>query len=123
MAQRLVFHYVYPVAREVLATRLERVLTEIDGVTLIRMEADGTRAILQTGVTWSSWGQNMIATVEELAPFNTRLTVTGQVRHIFCSSGWGERFHARWFARQLNRALAPWEPIEVRSAGFARHHG
>ena len=60
MAHRLVYDRVRPVSGDVLWERLESVLTAMDGVTLIRMETDRKRAILQTGVTWTSWGQNMI---------------------------------------------------------------
>jgi hypothetical protein len=47
----------------------------------------------------------MIATMEALGVARTRLTVGGQMRHTFLSSGWGERVHARGFARDLERAL------------------
>lgn len=118
MAQRLVLNRVYPVSREALWELLEMVLTEVAGVTLIRTEADRKRATLQTGVTWTSWGQNMVATVEAMTPATARLTITGQVRHTFLSSGWGEALHAKGVARRLDRALG-----QVTRPGLARWAG
>jgi len=62
-------------------------------------------ASFKTGVTWTSWGQNMIARVEPLEGNGARLDITGQIRSTFLATNWGEELHEAGFVRGLTNAL------------------
>jgi hypothetical protein len=95
----------YQVSPEILWSALKQALTTLDGVTLKQAEDTRKTASFKTGVTWTSWGQNMIANIEPLEQEGTRLHITGQIRHTFLSSNWGEDLHESGFVRRLNDFL------------------
>jgi hypothetical protein len=95
----------YQVAPETLWTVLKRALTTLDGVTLEQADNVQKIASFKTGVTWTSWGQNMIASVEPLGSEEVRLHIMGQVRNTFLSSNWGEEVHESGFVRGLTNLL------------------
>jgi hypothetical protein len=95
----------YQVAPETLWIALKRALTTLDGVTLDQANDAQKTASFKTGVTWTSWGQNMIATIELLESEEARLHIMGQVRHTFLSSDWGEDLHSSGFVHGLTNLL------------------
>jgi hypothetical protein len=95
----------YQVTPDTLWAVLKRALTKLDGVTLDRADDVQKIASFKTGMTWTSWGQNMIASVEPLGSEEVRLHITGQVRHTFLSSNWGEELHESGFVRGLTNFL------------------
>lgn len=95
----------YNLAPETLWEAMKRALTKVDGVTLEEADDIEHKASFKTGVTWTSWGQNMIATVEPLAEQKSRVAITGQIRHTFLSTNSGEELHEKGFVRNLTEAL------------------
>jgi hypothetical protein len=95
----------YQVPSDVLWTAVKRALTTVDGITLEQADDVQKTALFKTGVTWTSWGQNMIASVEPLGADAVRLHITGQIRNTFLSSNWGEELHEKGFVRGLTDAL------------------
>jgi hypothetical protein len=95
----------YQVATEILWAVLKRALTTLDGVTLEQADDAEKIASFKTGVTWTSWGQNMSASVEPIGSEEVRLRITGQIRHTFLSSNWGEDLHKAGFVRGLTDFL------------------
>jgi Ser/Thr protein kinase RdoA (MazF antagonist) len=84
---------------------LKRALRTVDGITLEQADDAEHTAIFKTGVTWTSWGQNMVASVEALGEQAARLHVSGQIRHTFLATNWGEELHQKTFARSLTEGI------------------
>lgn len=95
----------YDLPPKTLWETMKHALTRVDGVTLEEADDAEHQASFKTGVTWTSWGQNMIARVEPLGEARSRVTITGQMRHTFLSSNVGEELHEKGFIRNLTRAI------------------
>lgn len=105
MRNQQVLLHSYPVPAETLWAVLKRALTLLDGVTLKQTDDEQKVASFQTGMTSTSWGQNMIASLEPIGGGEVRLLIIGQIRHTFLSSNWGESLHNSGFARRLKNFL------------------
>ena len=92
-------------APDVLWKQLLSALATVDGATLVAANHDGKELRFMTGVTATSWGENMTATVLPSGNGST-LRIMGQVRHTFMTTSWGEKVHRRGFVRNL-LALLP----------------
>ena len=81
---------------------LTRALATFD----LRDADDATRtARFSTGVSLTSWGENMIATVTDAAGGGARVTVRGRPKGSFLTTGWGEDVHARGVEKDLRAAV------------------
>jgi hypothetical protein len=74
-------------------------------VTLEQADDAQKTATFKTGVTWTSWGQNMIARLQPLSADQVQLQINGQIRHTFLASDWGEKLHQKGFAKNLTAAI------------------
>ncbi len=95
----------YRVSPDKLWEAVKTILTRVDGVTFEQADDAQKKASFKTGVTSTSWGQNMVAIIEPLGSEEARLHITGQLRHTFLSSNWGESVHAKTFVRTFTQAL------------------
>ena len=91
----------FSVSPDVLWHDLIQTLTTVPGVTLGATDEARLEARFTTGVSATSWGENMIAKVESTDDGGSSVRITGQVRHTFLTTGWGERVHRRQFTRTL----------------------
>jgi hypothetical protein len=105
MGRREILMQDYPASADRLWSALKLALIEADGMGLLAVDDSQRVALFQTGSTWTSWGQNMRATVEGLDEHRARLHVTGQLRSTLISSGWGERMHGKTVLRRLGPAI------------------
>lgn len=105
MRDQQVLLHSYQVPTETLWAALKHTLTILDGTTFV--QADDAQKIVsfKTGMTATSWGQNMLASLEAIGPEEVKLLITGQIRHTFLSSNWGEDVHKSGFSRRLNHLL------------------
>jgi hypothetical protein len=101
MRQRQVLVKQYTVAPDQLWAAIKQVLVTIDGVTLDQADDAQHTAAFKTGVTWTSWGQNMMARLQPIGADQVQL----QIRHTFLASDWGEKIHQKGFARNLTAAI------------------
>jgi hypothetical protein len=105
MGQRKVLVKQYAVAPDRLWAAIKQALITIDGVTLEQADDAQKTASFTTGVTLTSWGQNMIARIQPIGSDQTQLQINGQIRHTFLSSNLGESLHQKGFVRNLTTAL------------------
>jgi hypothetical protein len=105
MRQRQVLVKQYAVAPDRLWAAIKQVLITVDGITLEQADDAQKTAIFKTGVTWTSWGQNMIARLQPINAEQVQLQINGQIRHTFLASDWGEKLHQKEFVRHLTAAL------------------
>jgi len=102
MDERELFSRRYEIDAAALWTALRRALATMD----LREADDATRtARFGSGVTWTSWGQHLLATVTEDPTGGATLTVRGRPKGSFLSSEWGERLHAQEIEGQITRAF------------------
>jgi hypothetical protein len=105
MRQRQVLVKQYAVAPDRLWAAIKQVLITVDGVTLDQADDAQKTAAFKTGVTWTSWGQNMIARLQPISSDQVQLHINGQIRHTFLASDWGEKLHQKGVARNLTAAI------------------
>ncbi len=105
MPQRPVLVKQYDVAPDRLWAAIKQVLITVDGVTLDQTNEAHHTAVFRTGVTWTSWGQNMIAQIQPIGADQAQLQINGQIRHTFLASDWGEKLHQKGVARSLTTAI------------------
>ena len=66
---------------------------------------DGDRtARFSTGVSLTSWGENMLARVDP-ADSGARVTVRGRAKGSFLTTKWGEELHAREVEKDLRTSI------------------
>ena len=95
----------YDVAPESLWKAVKEALSTVIDVTLKRVEEEQRRAIFTTAVSWTSWGENMVATVEPRQPTGSLLRVTGQPHTSILTTRWGEELHQHQFTKNLVQAV------------------
>ncbi len=105
MPQRQVLVKRYAVAPDRLWAAIKQALITVDGVTLEQADDAQKTAAFKTGVTWTSWGQNMIAQIQPIGADQVQLQINGQIRHTFLASDWGEKIHQKGFVRNLTTAI------------------
>ena len=67
---------------------------------------EGTRSVgFSTGVSMTSWGEHMLATVHDAAGGGTRVTVRGRPKGSFLTTTWGEDVHASGVEKDLRAAI------------------
>jgi len=80
---------------------LKRALATMD----LRDADDGQRtARFSTGVSLTSWGENMIARVDQ-AGSGSRVTVRGRAKGSFLTTKWGEDVHAMGVEKDLRTSI------------------
>jgi hypothetical protein len=62
-------------------------------------------ARFSSGVSLTSWGEHMIATVASASSGGTRITVRGRPKGPFLTTGWGEDVHAREVEKDLRASI------------------
>ena len=90
---------------EALWSAVKDALETMADVTLKRVEEERRRAIFTTAMSWTSWGENMVATVEPAQPTGSLLKITGQAHTSFLTTKWGEELHQHQFTKDLIRAV------------------
>lgn len=75
--------------------------------TMDRRSFDETTHMVRfgTGVSLTSWGQHMLATVAERPAGGARVTVRGRAKGSFLTSEWGERIHANGVEKDLRTSV------------------
>lgn len=87
-------------ADEVFAA-LGRALATMD----LRDRDDATRtATFSTGMSLTSWGEHMLATVDEHGG-GSRVTVRGRPKGSFLTTKWGEELHAKGIEKDVRTAV------------------
>ena len=81
---------------------LQRALATMD---LKDADSDRMTARFSTGVTLTSWGEHMLATVSGTEVGGTRVTVRGRPKGSFLTTQWGEDLHAREIEKDLRRSI------------------
>jgi len=84
---------------------VKQALENSEGVVVKKVEEEGRRAIFTTGVSWTSWGENMVATVEAGQPTGSLLKLTGQPHTAFLTTKWGEELHQHQFTKNLIKGI------------------
>jgi CBS domain-containing protein len=95
-------HYGMPRGR--LFEALQQALATMPSVTLQRLDDTGRSVEFRTSFTLTSWGDNMVATVDEVDD-GAVLRVAGRPRVGIMSTPWGEEAHATQIEQQLFTAL------------------
>jgi hypothetical protein len=95
----------YEVTSEALWKAVKQALSTITDVTLKRIEEEERRAIFTTSVSWTSWGENMVATVEARQPAGSLLRITGHPHTSLLTTKWGEELHQHQFTKNLVQAV------------------
>jgi hypothetical protein len=95
----------YKVAPELLWKAVKQALSTGIGATLKEVEEEQRRATFTTGISWTSWGENMVATVEPGQPTGSLLKVTGQPHTSILTTRWGEEVHQHQFTQNLVQAV------------------
>ncbi|MBA2465443.1 MAG: HPF/RaiA family ribosome-associated protein [Nocardioidaceae bacterium] len=67
---------------------------------------EGTRtARFRTGVSLTSWGENMLASVDLASDGGARVTVRGRAKGSFLTTKWGEDIHAKGVEKDLRASI------------------
>ena len=83
---------------------LRRAVDTMDGASFGAAD-DGARSLeFTTGVTLTSWGEQMRATVTE-SPGGSQVQVDGKPKGTFLTTRWGEDVHARTIERRLRSGM------------------
>ena len=100
-----IFTRTYEVAPESLWKAVKQALSTVIDVTLKEVEEEQRRAAFTTSMSWTSWGENMVATVEPGQPTGSLLKVTGQPHTSILTTKWGEELHQHQFTKNLLQAV------------------
>jgi len=106
MSEKL-FSRHYDVGSEMLLDFLQQAMAALPTVTSYQLADSGDRINFITSLTLTSWGENMVATVESDGRDGSVLTVSGEPRVGVLSTPWGEEIHAATIEGQLFAALTP----------------
>jgi hemerythrin superfamily protein len=97
----------YDVGPEMLLDFLQQAMAGLPTVTSYKLADNGDRIAFTTSLTLTSWGENMVAAVEDDGNDWCVLTVSGEPRVGVLSTPWGEEIHAATIESQLFAALEP----------------
>jgi hypothetical protein len=81
---------------------LQRALATMD---IKETDDDQRVARFSTGITLTSWGEHMLASVTDSAGGGSRITVRGRPKGSFLTTQWGEDLHAGEIERDLRRSI------------------
>lgn len=95
----------YEMSPELLWKAVKEALSTGIDVTLKKVEEEERRAIFTTEVSWTSWGENMVATVEPDQSTGSLLKVKGHPHTSILTTKWGEELHQHQFTRNLVQAI------------------
>ena len=95
----------YEVEPESLWKAVKLALSTGIGAILKKVEEEERRATFTTDVSWTSWGENMVATVEPGQPTGSLLKVTGHPHTSILTTKWGEEVHQHQFTKNLVQAV------------------
>jgi hemerythrin-like domain-containing protein len=97
----------YDVGPEMLLDFLQQAMAGLPTVTSYQLADSGDRIQFTTSFTLTSWGENMVAAVDDDGNDWCVLTVSGEPRVGALSTPWGEEVHAATIESQLFAALEP----------------
>jgi hypothetical protein len=101
MQETMLFARDYDVAADELWTAVKHAVSTMD----LRSADDAERtATFASGVSMTSWGQHLRATVDGEGT-GSRLIVHGRPKHSLGTTRWGEQVHARGVEKQLTQAV------------------
>src|SRR5262245_41995269 len=96
---------IYNIPADTLWAAVKRALPTVTGVILKSADDGQRRAEFTTSMSWTSWGEEMIAVVDAPTSDIARLVVTGHARSAFLTTQWGEHMHQNQFGRDLIDAI------------------
>jgi hypothetical protein len=97
----------YDIGPEMLLDFLQQAMAGMPTITSYELADSGDGINFTTSFTWTSWGENMVATVDADGPNGSVVTVSGEPRVGALSTAWGEEIHAATIEGQLFAALDP----------------
>jgi hemerythrin-like domain-containing protein len=97
----------YDVGPEMLLDFLQQAMAGMPTITSYELDDSGDGINFTTSFTWTSWGENMVATVDADGSDGAVVTVSGEPRVGALSTAWGEEIHAATIEAQLFAALDP----------------
>jgi hypothetical protein len=95
---------IYEIPVEALWKAVKQALNTLQRATLKGIDEEHRRATFTTAMSWTSWGEDMIATVES-GPTGSLLKVTGHAHTAMLTSRWGEEVHQKQFFDGLAHAI------------------
>jgi len=107
MSKNELFSRNYDVESEMLIDFLQQAMASMPTVTWYELADSGDRIDFRTSFTLTSWGDNMVATVETGDDGRSALMVSGEPRAGLLSTPWGEEIHAATIETQLLSAIDP----------------
>jgi hemerythrin-like domain-containing protein len=107
MARTGLFTRRYDVNPEMLLDFLQQAMAQLPSIASYEL-ADSLDGInFTTSLTFTSWGENMVATVDGDGGDGSIVTISGEPRVGMLSTPWGEELHAATIENQLVAALDP----------------
>jgi hypothetical protein len=105
MANDEIFAHSYDVPADVLWKAVKEALSKLEGATVKSLVDEARRAGFSTGMTWTSWGEDMVAHVEAVTATRSLLHVTGHPHTSILTTRWGEELHQHAFSNSLKDAV------------------
>ena len=84
---------------------LQQAIDDMDGARLGPVRQDGRELEFETGVTLTSWGEFLQATVEPGSQPGTHVQVRGKPKGTFLTTTWGEKLHANTIEQRLDKGI------------------
>ena len=107
MARTGLFTRRYDVNPEMLLDFLQQAMAQLPSITSYELADTLDRINFTTSLTFTSWGENMVAAVESDGGDGSVVTISGEPRVGMMSTPWGEEMHAATIENQLVAALDP----------------
>ncbi len=100
------FTLIYDADPDTVWQGLQKAVDAIDGAKLETVHADDKKLGFSTGITSTSWGQELDARVEARSQGGTQIHVRGTPKGTFLATTWGEKLHTFTVKRRMKKALA-----------------
>ena len=100
-----VFALQFEAPTEQVWSALKRAIDDMDGAKFGSANDDERQLEFSTGVTTTSWGEEMQATVAPVGESASEVRVSGKPKGTFLTTKTGEHMHANTIERRLRRAM------------------
>src|SRR3954453_16425398 len=107
MSKNELFRRDYDIESELLLDFLQQALTGMSTVTSCQLADSGDRIEFRTSFTLTSWGEKMVATVDQDKDGASVIVVRGEPKVGVLSNPWGEELHASTIEGPPDAALTP----------------
>jgi len=105
MVDEEIFAISFEESPESLWKAVKQVLSTGVGATLKQADEEERRAVFTTDVSWTSWGENMVAIVQPNQPNGSLLKVTGHPHTSLLTTKFGEDIHQQHFRKNFVQAV------------------